>query len=290
MDYLANVQAGVDFIEKHLDEDIALAAVARAAGISQWHFQRIFKALTNETLKTYIRSRRLANSLDKLLHTERRILDISLDAGFQSQEAFTRAFKKAFGLTPDRYRKMGDRSLFLRKVQFDEEYLRHINRNVSLEPEIYEQPPMALVGLKTSFYGIDSDKNNIGETLPQLWVTFMEQLAAHRVAVSGNCYGVVVQCADDGERLAYHAAIPAEAWQANPTGMSSIVVPGGTYARFAHRGHPRDVDRTVNYVYSTWLSSSGYRHTYAADLEIYGDAYAADSESSVFHYAIPIER
>ena len=66
MDYLTRLQHGIDYIEQHLDEDIALAEVARVAAISQWHFQRIFKALTKETLKTYIRSRRMSNTLDKL--------------------------------------------------------------------------------------------------------------------------------------------------------------------------------------------------------------------------------
>ena len=75
--YLRQIQEGIDFIEAHLESDIALSEVARAAGMSQWHFQRIFKALTNETLKTYIRSRRLASSMERLLSTDLRILDIA---------------------------------------------------------------------------------------------------------------------------------------------------------------------------------------------------------------------
>ena len=93
MNYLKQVQKGIDYIKANLDFDLALAQVAQEAGISQWHFQRIFKALTNETLKTYIRSRRLANALDKLHLTQNKIIDIALCAGYESQESFTRAFK-----------------------------------------------------------------------------------------------------------------------------------------------------------------------------------------------------
>lgn len=100
--YLDRIQQGVDYIESRLEEDIALADVAKAAGLSQWHFQRMFRALTGETLKTYIRSRRLANSLDRLLSTRLRILDIALLAGFESQESFARAFKQSFGVTRSR--------------------------------------------------------------------------------------------------------------------------------------------------------------------------------------------
>ncbi len=54
--YLERIQCGVDYIEARLDQEIPLENVAKAAGISHWHFQRMFKALTGETLKSYIRS------------------------------------------------------------------------------------------------------------------------------------------------------------------------------------------------------------------------------------------
>ena len=89
LNYLEKVQAGVDYIEVHLDHAFTLADVAEAACMSQWHFQRVFKALTNETLKAYIRSRRIANSMDALLRSEQTILDIALAAGFESHESYT---------------------------------------------------------------------------------------------------------------------------------------------------------------------------------------------------------
>jgi len=94
MNTLMQVQKGIDFIEANLDYDLSLQQIALETGISQWHFQRIFKALTNETLKTYIRSRRLANALEKLLTTDQKIIEIAITAGFESQESFTRAFKR----------------------------------------------------------------------------------------------------------------------------------------------------------------------------------------------------
>ena len=132
MDYLRQVQKGIDYIEANLDVDIATSDVAQHAGISHWHFQRIFKGLTNETLKTYIRSRRMSGALDALASSQARIIDIALASGFETQESFTRAFKCAFGVTPSAYRKHGTRFQFLRKVRFDAEYLQHIHQSVSL--------------------------------------------------------------------------------------------------------------------------------------------------------------
>jgi AraC-like DNA-binding protein/predicted transcriptional regulator YdeE len=288
--YLERIQRGVDYIETKLDEDVALSEVAKTAGISQWHFQRIFKALTGETLKTYIRSRRLAASLERLLSTDLRVLDIAMLAGFESQEAFARAFKQAFGLTPQKYRSLRDKSLFLKKPRFDEQYLQQLTHNHALTPEIYEQPALLLVGLRTLFYSVDSEKNNIGELLPPLWGAFIGRLGEIDNKLPGVCYGVVRQEEAESDRLEYHAAIEVTAVTALPEGMVSVLVPAGTYARFEHRGPAPRIDHTVSYAYATWLAQSDYRHTYAPDLEIYGAAYHPTNDDSVFHYAIPIAR
>ena len=286
--YLERIQRGVDYIEARLDQDIELYDVAREAGVSQWHFQRMFKALTGETLKTYIRSRRLAASLDRLLTTKLRVLDIALSAGFESQEAFARAFKQAFGVTPQQYRSLGDRSLFLKKVQFDEGYLSHINGNVSLEPELYEQRPLLLVGMRTSFFGVDSEKNNLGDKLPALWAAFLPHLPEIEHRVPGLCYGVVRQQRAGSERLEYHAATEVSRVGALAEDLVTLEVPHATYAKFTHRGFPADVNHTVNYAYSTWLMRSGHRHTYGHDLEIYGADYQPTSAASVMYYALPV--
>ena len=288
MHYLKQVQRGIDFIEEHLDFDIQSAEVARRAGISHWYFQRIFKALTNETLKTYIRSRRMANALNKLSGSDQRILEIAVAAGFQTQESFTRAFKSAFGVTPADYRRNGKRFQFLRKVRIDSEYLAHIHESVSLEPEIYEQPAMTLVGLKTHFYSVDSDKNNIAQALPALWGAFLPRLGDVREKVSGTCYGVLRPREENAEQLEYLACIGVSVELPPPRGMAVFRLPAGRYAKFTHRGKVERVDSTVNYIYSSWLARSGLRHTYAADIEFYGDEYHPESDESVIHYAIPV--
>lgn len=289
--YVERIRRGVDFIEDRLEEEVALGDVAKAAGLSQWHFQRIFKSLTGETLKTYIRSRRMANALDRLAGTDLRVLDIALDAGFESQEAFARAFKKAFGMTPTAYRELGKRNLFPRKLQLDETSIVHLRDRVSREPVIETRERMCLVGLQTTFYGVDSEKNDLGEKLPRLWDEFLPWLGSIEHAVGGVCYGVIRpgQSAD-AEALDYHAAIEVHPNAPVPEGLVRLELPGATYARFAHRGPAQGVDHTVSYAYSTWLMTGEYRHTCGADLEIYGEGYDAESDDSVLFYAIPIER
>ena len=290
MNYLKQVRKGIDYIEANLDFDFTLSQVAKAAGISQWHFQRIFRALTNETLKTYIRSRRLACSLGRLLDTNSRIIDIALSAGFESQESFTRAFKKTYAMTPNEYRKIGSKNLFLKKLQFDSEYLQHINQKISLEPEIVKQHKMLLVGLRTCFYGIDSEKNNIAKKLPPLWDNFLRRRGEIENRVAGVSYGVVRETDENTDLLEYYAAAEVSKPGTLPKNMVSLEIPASTYAKFTHQGKVNEINNTVNYIYSSWLLQSGMRHTYGADLEFYGAAYHPVSDQSIMHYAIPIQR
>ncbi len=289
MNYLERVQKGINYIEANLDGDISLQEVAKKAGISQWHFQRIFRALTNETIKTYIRTRRLANAFEKLLKTNQKIIEIAIVAGFESQESFTRAFKKTFNMTPYEARKIGNKNSFLKKIKFDSEYLLHINNNISLVPEIVTQKKMQFVGMKTQFYSIDSEKNNMADKLPTLWNSFLPRMAEIKSRVSGAAYGIIQQSEDKTDLLEYYAVCEVTQSSSLPAEMVRLVIPETKYAKFTHTGDVKNINNTVNYIYSSWLIQSEERHTYDPDIEVYGSLYIPKSSESVMYYMIPIE-
>jgi AraC family transcriptional regulator len=287
MDYLRQIQRGLDYIEAHLAEDIAPGDVARHAGISQWHFQRIFKSLTNETLKMYIRSRRFAAALEMLEQADLPLIQIALASGFDTQESFTRAFKKAFDVTPGAYRKSRSVTRFARKARFDADYVRHLHQNVSIEPELYEQRPLRLVGMATRCFGTDSDKSNFANAQPALWNAFLPRIGELDRVAPKMAYGVV-RVPEEGDELEYLAAFEVPPSAPIPSGMVVREVPGARYAKFVHRGPLSRLDQTLNYVYSSWLLASSMRHTGGSDLEIYDERFIPNSESSLIHYAIPV--
>jgi len=98
------IQLTVDHIEDHLAEELRIENLARLAGLSQFYYQRLFSRLVRKPVNEYIRLRRLAMASERLSGSGKRILDIALETGFLSHETFTRAFKEAFGLTPEQYR------------------------------------------------------------------------------------------------------------------------------------------------------------------------------------------
>lgn len=101
---LMRIEAACRFLEANLDEDPPLDAVARAAHYSPFHFHRLFRGLTGETVRGYARRIRLERSAYRIVHSDDELLNIALDAGYGSHEAFTRAFSKQFGIAPSTYR------------------------------------------------------------------------------------------------------------------------------------------------------------------------------------------
>ena len=284
--HLEQIKRGVDFIESHLDVPFALPEVSKAAGMSHWHFQRMFRAITGGTLMAYVRSRRLTRALVRLLESSDRILDIAYDAGFESQESFTRAFQRAFGIPPGRFRKLGNRRMFPERVQIDEAYLSHVAKGRCDAPVIEERDSVTVVGLRTRFFGPDSEKNNLALRIPDLWDAFLPHLA--EIGPRDECYGLV-RSQPGGEALTYLAC--TEGIPESTPSLETDVVPAGTWAVFEHRGPSAALDHTVTYAYATWLAGSReWRHTYGPDLEIYGTQWHATSPASVMHYAIPVKR
>ena len=106
--YTARVNRVMDHIEAHLHETLDLRALAGIAQLSPFHFHRLFQALTGETLADRVRRRRLEVAAGRLLmRADSTALEIALDVGFNSAEAFTRAFRAHFGVTPTSWRRGG---------------------------------------------------------------------------------------------------------------------------------------------------------------------------------------
>lgn len=105
MEYTKEIKKAMNYIENNLNKEIRTEEIADSAGFSKYHFQRVFKRETGLNLYEYIQKRRLAEASSLLRNTNIRILDIAVYLCFESQEVFTRAFKKVYGLPLGQYRK-----------------------------------------------------------------------------------------------------------------------------------------------------------------------------------------
>jgi AraC family transcriptional regulator len=101
------VQPGLALAAAGVDSDLPLSALAAGVGLSRFHLHRLFARIAGETPKQYTLRLRISRGAALLLTSKSSILDIALSCGFKSHEAFTRAFRRRFGMSPSAYRRRG---------------------------------------------------------------------------------------------------------------------------------------------------------------------------------------
>lgn len=107
MNYGTSIKNSIEYIDHNLDKKIELKELADKVFLSKYHFHRIFHSIVGEPVAEYIRKRRLVEAANELLKTDNKIVDIALKYQFGSQEVFTKAFKKLYGMPPREFRRIG---------------------------------------------------------------------------------------------------------------------------------------------------------------------------------------
>jgi AraC family transcriptional regulator len=104
VDYVQSVNRAIDHVVRNLDGSLQLDEIANAAGFSPFHFHRVFKSLVGETLAQFVKRQRLERAVYLMSHAPRRSLtEIALECGFASSSDFSRSFKQRFGMPPSAF-------------------------------------------------------------------------------------------------------------------------------------------------------------------------------------------
>lgn len=108
----------LEYIERNLDTELTIDDISKVAYSSKYHFQRIFYALTGFTVTQYIKNRRLTLAAEELIATDKRVTDIALKYGYESPEAFSKAFKRLHGIVPSALKKYNGKIKAFPKISF----------------------------------------------------------------------------------------------------------------------------------------------------------------------------
>jgi len=104
-EHIGRIDKALHFIEDNLEKPLSLELIAQKAFYSPFHFHRLFKLITKESLTAYINRKRIENAASILLHRQEvTISEISIKYGFNSNSSFTRTFKKYYGVSPSAFR------------------------------------------------------------------------------------------------------------------------------------------------------------------------------------------
>jgi len=138
MNYYERIQKSIDYIESRLNSRIEIEKAAQETFMSCSSFYRMFFALTGYAVKEYIRLRRISSAVRDIKETDASILDIALNYDFESNEAFTRAFRRVTGFPPSAFRKSNLNYVFERMNVMEKYYANQ-------DPELLEKYPDIIV-------------------------------------------------------------------------------------------------------------------------------------------------
>jgi AraC family transcriptional regulator len=275
---MSPTQKALWFIESHLGESLALDDVADVAGVSRFHLVRAFAAATGFPVMRYVRTRRLTEAARALARGAPDILALALDADYGSHEAFTRAFRDHFGVTPEAVRA----AHCVDQLKLQEPILMDSTALEILPSPRFETAKAFLVAGPGERISHDN-----GAGIPGLWHRFHQSVDHIPGRIGTVAYGVCCN-GDDAGNFDYIAGVEVSDFSDLPREFGRIRIAAQRYVVFSHGDHVSTIRRTVNTIWNQWLPASGLKVADAPNFERYGEAFDPLTGNGGFEIWVPI--
>lgn len=291
--YAAALGRLVDEVDSSLDAPLSLDVLASRAGISKFHLHHVFRVLTGLPLMEYVRRRRLSASLEALLETDRPIIDIALEYGFEYEQSYIRAFQRRFGISPGRYRNLRTPLPITEPV--DVSRLRSFGDDmVLLEPRLILKPAAAICGIRSKVDLAENEKENVVTRLANDFF-YRARTSIMEPHYDDRFVGVVFYSGDPAYNWYLSGAELREAPKgAPPEGMEYFELPKRRCMEFTHvsRVHPKriawnDLRRIYAYIFGEWIPEHMGRPVEGWHLE-YVETTTARPDYGEFRILIPL--
>ncbi|MBN2352992.1 MAG: AraC family transcriptional regulator [Spirochaetales bacterium] len=291
MDWQERMNAALDYIEEHLEENVDWMRAAAGANCSTRHFLRMFEALAGMGPGEYVRRRRLSRAALELSRGGVKVIDLALRLGYETPDAFGRAFKRELGLTPSEARRPG--AVLKTWPRFSFSVV--LKGDTPMDFKIEHKEAFTVTGLplattsagKKAYTKIPAFWKKCGENknIERLW----------RAMPEGSPLGLMGVSADDWDpetgNFTYLIAIESPADRSKlPPGCVDVKAPASAWAIFTARGPlPKAFQEMNDRIWSEWFPDSGYERSSGPNLEIYpeGDSCAADYRCELW---IPVKK
>lgn len=295
---MERVNRAIDYILRNLDQPLRLEVVAREACFSPFHFHRVFRGVLGETLQQFVKRLRLERALSMLSHgSPRSLTDIALACGFGSSSDFSRSFKQRYGVPPSVF----DVEVF--RAQRRDEWLAAItdpeHRHLLERLPPGENPDGFEVELRRLPARVVAYLRVLGSFRPGVVISAVERMlewAEARGLADGQWLGYMW---DDPEIVAHEDCrydVGLEVTHLDPAlepdgDIGRIEFPPMLVAQVELRG-PIDLEmRALDWLYGTWLPSSGFVPTDQPSFEAWiGRPLAHGHEHFELYAQLPVER
>lgn len=268
MEWSERMNSAIDYIEDNLAGEIDFNEAAKRACCSVFHFQRIFFVVNGVTLAEYARRRRLTLAATELSSGNTRVIDIAMKYGYDSPDAFTRAFRQLHGITPQAAREPGVKLVAFPRVSF---HIKLEGGN-DVDYRVIEKPAFPVAVTKRQF--TTANEQNFVQ-IPKWWDEFLKSpKCSQMMSLTGNKLGAVTGssmlgiCFADDKPIDFYYGIGVELSANTAVGpFERMEIPAATWAVFdCTITTLQDVTKRI---FSEWFPSTGYEHDAKPEIEVY---------------------
>jgi AraC family transcriptional regulator len=288
--YVRRIMHVLVHIQKNLDREMSLEELSRKAHFSQCHFHRIFRGLVGESLKEHIRRLRLERAASYLKYTEKPVIDIAFDAGYQTHEAFSRAFKLAFTHSPSEFRSNNSSVTQIGKTgvhyknNVQEKDIHIVIGDEKMDVEIKKIAPMHV-----AFVRHIGPYDEVGAAWDKL-TTYLgkEGLLGSQSQFIGICYDDPEVTAS--EKIRYDACITVDEQFIPTEDIAVQTIGGGEYAVTTHFGPYDKIGQTYSKLFGQWLVQNGREFRSEPCMEFYlNDPDGTEPEDLLTDICLPLK-
>lgn len=251
----------LSYVESNIHNKISLEDLSNHCGVSKYYLHRIFKSLTGETLIDYIQARKLTSSINDLIETKMRIIDIALEYGFDHEQSYIRAFRKKFGYTPQKVR--NDQISIEIKEKININDLISLNNSVTYKPLYVFKQKFDIIGIKHKILSKSGD--NVANLLGRDF--FYNQKDRITNSLNSKVYIGYTDWKGYNQGYTYYMpSVQVSDLSCIPEGMTGISIPAHKYVVFRFVGFfkpdeikGRQVGRILVHLYRKWIINSGFK-------------------------------
>jgi AraC family transcriptional regulator len=272
--------AAIWYIESHLSDELDIEAIAKIAGVSRFHLSRAFSASTGIGPAAYLRSRRLSEAARTLAQGAPDILAVALEAGYGSHEAFTRAFRQHFGLTPEQLRAQAHLNGI--KLQEPIKMEQEMNQMTLTSPRVVKSDAILLFGLAERCPVVGNP------SIPSQWNSFAPHIGRIDGQIGSVAYGVIYN-SDDSGAYDYLCGVAVRAFPSHPSNFTRLRIPPQTYAVFEHRDHVSSIASAWKAIWEHGLVDAGLEASDGPAFERYDERFDGRTGQGGFEIWVPVK-
>jgi AraC family transcriptional regulator len=286
MEGIQRMLDSIEYIESNLDNDIFIDDISATACMSKFHFQRMFNMLTGYTVSEYIRNRRITVAAQELVNSRSKVIDVAMKYGYESPEAFTKAFRRIHGISPSDAKKNSQSLKAYPKLSFQIQ----LKGDVEMDYKIVEKNAFMVVGksIRTTTIGGENNRK-----IAAFWDESNQKGFSGELAKNCGSLGLIGICLDfdkQQENLTYLIGAEKNIDEL-PVDWEERQIPSATWAVFPVRGAmPDAMPRVWERVFSEWFPATGYEHAGGPEMEVYLSDADPSSEDYYSEIWLPIKR